>query len=162
MTQANNCSYCRHKFCHKFRYRNWQSIAERLYEASVKRMSPMLSLAFIFDGREFVIEMNEDKVTECAGDLSIPLVEPMTREVFRNRSGGVMDYRWPSQDKNCDMKVRTLELLQKVSVADAKLDMHIQVQDFLGSGETHVCGVTTIVAGNHTRIHLSEAWTHAL
>jgi len=159
-----DCSWCKNKFKFKFPYRCWKQVAKIIYTAAERRMTPTLTIAFAFDGREWVIDtsLTHNKLTELGGDLDIALVEPMTRQEFNSRkekedAGDAWDYHWP--DDVVD-RTRTFTLLQTVSAIDADRDMHITVQDFFGSHLSHICGIRKVITGEHTQVHLEEAWSH--
>lgn len=157
MSQENNCNYCKHSFKFKFPFRYWKQASEYLYKEAVRRMSPMETITFIFDQREWVLDNNSEP-HECNGELSIELVEPVTCQDYRDRTGGTMDYHW----SDIIDTTRTLKLLQKITSEDAERDMHIMVQDFFGSKKCHICAVHHIVTGEHAQIYLVEAWSHEL
>ena len=161
----SDCCFCKHSYKFKFPYSTWAEIAKTLYDRAVSKFTPVETITFIFKGKPWIIADHcgyhgDGVATEVGGELDLQFVEPLRREqvpkVHKNYT--VSDYRWPKVNKlppNRDML-----LLKKITKANIKLGMCLDVYDIFGDGLHHHCGVRKVEGCKDAKIYLEEAWTH--
>ncbi len=163
MKHTNNCNYCKHKFCFKFKYRTWSQIAKALYNKSVKRFEPVETITFMWKNKPWTIvdACGNGRPQKRCGSLSIDLVACLTEQqaVEAGNKSDVMcayGYNWPDELHSPD---RDMKLLKNVSKADSEIDMYINILDLSGDGKLHHCGVVKLIGCKNVQIILEEAWS---
>ncbi len=165
MGQNCNCNFCKHEYKFKFPYRTWAEIAKVMYDRAVNEFTPVETVTFMFNSRPWIISAScgyhcNGVATKINGELNIELVEPLTQKqvpkVHKNYT--VSDYRWEDID-NLPLN-RDMLLLKKITKANAKRDMCIDVYDVFGDDIHHYCGVRKVEGCKDVKIFLEEAWSY--